>query len=195
MPPARCADADPLYPMYCQGRGPEGEAGAGHGGLGNSIPGIRGTPSICKVGPMSAARGARRRSVCPLLHSSGPRGHLGSRWWIVTVSTSRNFPGSWLGGDGVDASCLVGASMGETKAAAWRWLVLDWKALLWKRFENNLLQSLLRVSMQGGVPGSVTPLPPCLSSPPGDEFETPPGSPRDDAGCHAPTNIRMPTVP
>ena len=32
MPPARCADADPLYSMYCQGWGQEGEGAAGHGG-------------------------------------------------------------------------------------------------------------------------------------------------------------------
>ena len=29
--PARCADGDPLYSMYCQGRGREGGAGARHG--------------------------------------------------------------------------------------------------------------------------------------------------------------------
>ena len=32
MPPARCADGDPLYSMFCRGRGREGGAGAGHGG-------------------------------------------------------------------------------------------------------------------------------------------------------------------
>ena len=32
MPPVQCADADPLCPMYCQWRGREGGAGAGHGG-------------------------------------------------------------------------------------------------------------------------------------------------------------------
>ena len=32
MPPARCADGDPLYSMYCQGRALEGEAWARHSG-------------------------------------------------------------------------------------------------------------------------------------------------------------------